>query len=95
MNDNHYDVIVIGSGPGGASVVQRLAKWGKSVLILERGGWLPRASVNWDLRNVFAENAYRANETWFDKTDKSFHPGLHYFVGGGATGVPRAVFGAR
>jgi choline dehydrogenase-like flavoprotein len=32
----HYDLIVIGSGPGGASLAQRPAPSGKRILILER-----------------------------------------------------------
>jgi len=39
---DRYDVIVIGSGPGGASVAQRLAPTGKRILLLERGDYLPR-----------------------------------------------------
>ena len=45
---NHYDVIVIGSGPGGASLAQRLAPTGKRILLLERGDYLPRTRANWD-----------------------------------------------
>ena len=37
MVDNHYDVIVIGSGPGGGSLAHRLAPTGKRILMLERG----------------------------------------------------------
>lgn len=36
-----YEVIVIGSGTGGATVARELAKQGKRVLILERGGNAP------------------------------------------------------
>ncbi len=32
-----YDVVVVGSGPGGATVARALARAGRSVLILERG----------------------------------------------------------
>ncbi len=38
----HYDLIVVGSGPGGGSVAQRLAPTGKRILILERRDYLPR-----------------------------------------------------
>jgi choline dehydrogenase-like flavoprotein len=38
---NSYDVIVIGSGAGGGTLVHRLAPSGKRILLLERGGWLP------------------------------------------------------
>ena len=37
-----YDVIVIGSGAGGGTLVRHLAPSGKRVLLLERGDWLPR-----------------------------------------------------
>ena len=37
MADAHYDLIVIGSGPGGASLAQRLAPTGKRILVIERG----------------------------------------------------------
>ena len=45
---DHYDVIVIGSGPGGASLAHRLAPTGKRILLLERGDYLPRSQKNWD-----------------------------------------------
>ena len=35
-----YDVIVIGSGAGGGTLVRHLAPSGKRVLLLERGDWL-------------------------------------------------------
>ena len=82
MATDHYDVIVIGSGPGGASLAQRLAPTGKNILLLERGDYLPRSRTNWDARAVFDENIYQAHETWYDSTGKKFAPGLHYFVGG-------------
>lgn len=37
-----YDVIVIGSGAGGGTLVRQLAPSGKRILLLERGDWLPR-----------------------------------------------------
>ncbi len=82
MPDGHYDVIVIGSGPGGASLAQKLAPTGKRILLLERGGYLPRERGNWDAENVFVDAAYQAEETWYDRGGRPFRPGLHYFVGG-------------
>ena len=82
MSDAHYDVIVIGSGPGGAALAHRLAPTGKRILMLERGGYLPRSRANWDAQTVFVDARYQAPETWFASDGGSFHPGLHYYVGG-------------
>ena len=79
---DHYDLIVIGSGPGGASLAQKVARTGKRILLLERGDYLPRSQANWDARTVFIDGAYQAKETWYDAGGRAFHPGLHYFVGG-------------
>ncbi len=49
MSNDHYDVIVIGSGAGGGTIAHRLAPAGKRVLLLERGGYLPRERDNWEL----------------------------------------------
>lgn len=90
-----YDVIVVGSGPGGASFAQRLAASGKKILILERGDYLPRNQKNWDAKTVFMDNAYQATETWEDKNRKSFHPELHYYVGGNSKVYGAALFRLR
>ena len=82
MPADHYDVIVIGSGPGGASVADRLAPTGKRILVLERGAYLPREPANWDAEEVFKKQRYRADETWRDKDGAPFSPMLHYWVGG-------------
>jgi choline dehydrogenase-like flavoprotein len=77
-----YDVIIIGSGPGGGTMAWRLAQTGKRILLIERGDYLPRERENWDSQKVFVEARYQAAETWYDQQGKSFHPGLHYYVGG-------------
>jgi choline dehydrogenase-like flavoprotein len=78
----HYDVIIIGSGPGGGTMAWRLAQTGKRILLLERGDYLPRERENWDSQAVFIDARYQTKETWYGADGKSFHPGLHYFVGG-------------
>lgn len=78
----HYDVIIIGTGAGGGTLAYKLAPSGKKILLLERGGYLPREKDNWSSRAVFAENKYKAKVTWRDKQGKAFHPGIHYYVGG-------------
>ncbi len=77
-----YDIIVIGTGAGGGTIAHELAKTGKSMLILERGGFLPRERENWDTKSVFQDKRYLAKETWYDKHDQSFEPYTHYWVGG-------------
>ena len=94
MSD-HYDVIVIGSGPGGASVAHRLAPTGKRILLLERGDYLPRSPANWDSQTVFVDGAYQAPETWYGADGSSFHPGLHYYVGGNSKVYGAALFRLR
>lgn len=92
---DHHDVIVIGSGPGGGSLAARLARTGKRVLILERGGYLPRERENWDADAVFNKARYQAKETWSDKDGNEFHPGLHYFVGGNSKVYGSVLFRLR
>ncbi|MDX7949723.1 GMC family oxidoreductase [Lichenihabitans sp. Uapishka_5] len=82
MSDTHYDVIIIGSGPGGGSMAHRLAPTGKRILILERGDYLPREQANWDAKTVFVDGKYQTKEVWYGTDGKTFHPGLHYYVGG-------------
>jgi choline dehydrogenase-like flavoprotein len=79
---NHYDIIIIGTGPGGGTLAYKLAPSGKKILLLERGGYLPREKDNWNTKTVFIENRYKAKETWHDKDGNPFHPGIHYNVGG-------------
>jgi choline dehydrogenase-like flavoprotein len=79
---SHYDVIIIGTGPGGGTLAYKLAPSGKKILLLERGGYIPREKDNWSSRTVFIENRYKAKETWCDKNGGTFRPGIHYNVGG-------------
>lgn len=77
-----FDVIIIGSGAGGGTLLHALAPTGKRILLIERGGYLPREKDNWSSRAVFVENKYKARETWLDKDGNVFKPEIHYYVGG-------------
>ena len=95
MSGEHYDIIIIGSGPGGGSMAWKLAKAGKRILLLERGDYLPRSRANWNSKTVFVDAAYQAKETWYGRDGREFHPGLHYFVGGNSKVYGAALFRLR
>src|SRR4051794_14534539 len=82
MSSDHYDVIIIGTGAGGGTLAHRLAPSGKKILLLERGGYLPREPENWDTKEGFLKNRYLTGEEWIDKDGKPFEPHQQYFVGG-------------
>jgi choline dehydrogenase-like flavoprotein len=92
---DHYDVVVIGSGPGGASLAHKLASTGKRILLLERGLYLPRAPANWSSQRVFVDAIYQDRETWYGRDGRAFRPGLHYFVGGNSKVYGAALFRLR
>lgn len=94
-SNRHYDVIVIGSGPGGGALAQRLAPTGKRILILERGDYLPRSRANWDSKTVFVDGTYQVDDTWYGRNGQTFHPGLHRFVGGNSKVYGAALFRLR
>jgi choline dehydrogenase-like flavoprotein len=82
---SHFDVVIIGSGAGGATLAQRLAPTGKSILILERGEHLPREAENWSPKAVFIQHRYRTQEKWYDRHGHPFSPTTHFWVGGNTT----------
>lgn len=82
MRTERATVAVIGSGMGGGTVAWGLAQRGIDVLVLERGGYLPREDENWSPGAVFADRRYRPVETWRDAQGRAFAPGVHYLVGG-------------
>ena len=89
-----YDVIVIGSGAGG-TLVHRLARSGKQILLLERGDFLTREPQNWRAEDVFIAGRYQSEDTWCDERDKPFAPQVHYFVGGATKLYGAALYRLR
>jgi choline dehydrogenase-like flavoprotein len=90
-----YDVIVIGSGAGGGTLVHRLAPSGKRILLLERGGWLPREPHNWRAEDVFVDGRYISPDTWYYSDGSPFQPQVHYFVGGATKLYGAALYRLR
>jgi choline dehydrogenase-like flavoprotein len=90
-----HDVIIIGSGAGGGTLARHLAPSGKRILLLERGGWLPREPENWSAEEVFVKNRYVSAETWYDGEGHPFQPGVHYFVGGATKMYGAALYRLR
>ena len=93
--DDHYDVIIIGSGPGGGAVAWKLAASGKKILVIERGDYLKRERQNWSTDAVFREGRYQVDETWKSSSGAAFKPGLHYFVGGNSKVYGAVLFRLR
>src|SRR5277367_3062963 len=92
---NDYDVIIIGSGAGGGTLARHLAPSGKSILILERGGWLKREPENWSAEEVFEKSRYVSKGLWRDKNGKQFQPGTYHYVGGATKMYGAALFRLR
>src|ERR687894_292462 len=83
MASEHYDVIIIGTGAGGGTLAHKLSPSGKRILVLERGGYLPREPENWSSDEVFGKGRYLPEEDWIDDHDgQAFKPHQQYFVGG-------------
>jgi choline dehydrogenase-like flavoprotein len=75
----HWDVVVIGTGFGGAMSALELARSGKRVLLFERGGWVQRDTGATHAQVVLVERKYRA--------------GSPYLVGGRRPVFPDAAVG--
>lgn len=90
-----YDVIVIGTGAGGGTLARRLAPSGKRILLLERGGYVPREKDNWSPKAVNIEGRYQTKEVWKDKDGRELHPHTNYNVGGNTKFYGAALFRLR
>ncbi|TWP37256.1 GMC family oxidoreductase [Leekyejoonella antrihumi] len=66
-----------------------------SVLVLERGEWLPQEKENWDPAEVWRHRRYRTDERWVDRKGHSFVPFMNYTVGGNTKFWGAALFRLR
>ncbi|MCC1492915.1 GMC oxidoreductase [Cognatishimia sp. F0-27] len=76
------DIVIIGSGIGGATVAAGLADTGARIVILERGYRIPDDAPARDPWRIYTNSAFRSEETWLDADDQPFEPGNYYNVGG-------------
>jgi choline dehydrogenase-like flavoprotein len=91
---NHHDIIIIGTGAGGGTMLGALAPSGKRILVLERGDFLPRERQNWDTKAVYVDRRYQTHETWHHH-GQPFRPEMHYWVGGNTKMFGAAMFRLR
>lgn len=76
------DIVIIGSGVGGATVAAGLAATGAEILVLEAGGHIADRPENRDQRAIFQRGHFRPDETWYEADGTGFNPGNYYNVGG-------------
>ena len=95
MTNGHYDVIIIGTGAGGGTLLHKLAPSGKKILVLERGDFVKREPDNWNSRAVNVEAKYNTKEVWYDREGKPLHPHTNYNVGGNTKFYGAALFRMR
>lgn len=82
IDDQYYDVIIIGTGAGGGTLVRKLAPTGKKILLLERGELIYRESSELIDTEIFKKEQFHAPESWQDNTGEPFNPQTYYAVGG-------------
>src|SRR5436305_1713005 len=93
--NTHYDFIIIGSGAGGGTLTYKLASSGKRILLIERGGYVPREKENWSTRAVNVEGRDNTKESWLDRDGRTLHPHTNYYVGGNTKFYGAALFRLR
>ena len=82
VDDQYYDVIIVGTGAGGGTLAQKLAPTGKKILILERGGFQEEESSQVKDTELFKKEQFHAPEQWYDENGEPFYPQTNYAVGG-------------
>lgn len=82
IDDQIYDLIIVGTGAGGGTLAAKLAPTGKKILILERGDFMPLAEQNRSNVDIFKRERYHAPEQWYDSAGEPFSPQINYAIGG-------------
>jgi len=83
LNDSsRHDVIIVGSGAGGAAAAYRLVLSGFRVLLLEKGAPLPRDGSTQDNARVVTRGEFLSKEPWIDGRGHPICPEEHFNLGG-------------
>jgi len=92
-----HDVIIVGSGAGGAAATYQLVRAGLRVLLLEKGAALPRDGSTLDVDRVVRRGEFLARERWLDGQGRTLVPEEHFNIGGKTKWYGAALFrfGAR
>jgi choline dehydrogenase-like flavoprotein len=96
------DIAIVGSGMGGGTLAYALRNRGARILIIERGGYLPREPENWSPREIFVAKRYRTTDPYLDGAASRSVPrsttwsGLHQGLRRRPAALPaRGLRGAR
>jgi choline dehydrogenase-like flavoprotein len=82
IDDQIYDLIIVGTGAGGGTLAYQMAASGKKILILERGDFMPLEEQNRSNVDIFKRERYHAPEQWYDSAGEPFSPQMNYAIGG-------------
>ncbi len=80
-----FDVVIVGSGFGGATAAYGLTRAGLNVLLVERGDWPHRDETDWNGRAVLLEGRYRGETPLLVRQNGAAEPVETFFnevVGG-------------
>jgi len=89
------DIVIIGSGMGGATLAAGLAASGAKIVVLERGYRIPDDAPARDPGRIYTNSAFRGEETWIDAKGERFSPGNYYNVGGNSKFYGAVLFRYR
>lgn len=87
-----YDVIVVGTGVGGATVAREMTKKGKSVLMLERGGRTDMMGNTLSMALILQHFGLMRSREKFVVTFANNYGGLSTLAAGCAVLPPRSIF---